>query len=83
MSREVVAFGEVGRRAGGFGVEPCCGDRVTVTLVEVRCGGGVAGQGGVEFGQGGQAGSRAVGLADRDGPGDQRRPGPFGRMKLV
>ena len=30
MSREVVAFGEIGRCAGGFGVEPCRGDRVTV-----------------------------------------------------
>ncbi len=30
--------------------------------------GGVAGQGGVELYQGGQAGPRAVGLADRDRP---------------
>ena len=56
MAREVVAFGEVGRGPGGFGVEPGRGDGVTVTLVQVgRCG-GVAGQGGVEFRQGGQAG---------------------------
>ena len=33
LSRQVVAFGEAGRRSGSFGVEPCCGYRVTVTLL--------------------------------------------------
>jgi hypothetical protein len=33
LSREVVAFGEAGRRSGSVGVEPCCGHWVTVTLV--------------------------------------------------
>src|SRR5918994_300998 len=67
LSREVVAFGEAGRRSGSFGVKPCCGHWVTVTLVEVRRDGVVAGEGGIEFRQGGQAGSRAVALADQTG----------------
>ena len=47
LSREVVAFGEVGGRSGGLGVQPCRGRQVAVPLVEVRRDGGVAGQGGV------------------------------------
>ncbi len=64
----MVAFGEAGRLPGGLGVEAGRGRQVAVALVQVGGDGGVAGQGGVELGQGGQAGPRAVGLADRDGP---------------
>jgi len=43
---EVVAFGEVGGGSGGVGVQPCRGPKVARLLVEVRRGGGVAGQAG-------------------------------------
>jgi hypothetical protein len=64
----MVAFGKVGRRSGGVGVEPRRGHQIAGTLVVLGRGGGMPGQGGVELHKGGEAGPGAVGPADRDGP---------------
>jgi hypothetical protein len=74
---EVVTFGQVGGGLRRVGVQVCCHREVAGLLVEVGRGGGVAGQARVDGGQGREAGRRAVGLADRDGPveRDDRAPG--------
>ena len=47
LSRQMVAFGEVGCQARSVRVEPSRGNQLTVSLVKVRRDGGVAGKGGV------------------------------------
>ena len=64
----MVAFGQAGRRSGGFGVEPSGGNGITVALVQVRRDGRISRQQGIELCQCGQAGPRAVGLANGQNP---------------
>jgi len=57
-----VTFGEVGGGPGGVCIQPCRGQKVARLLVEVRRGGGVAGQARVHRGQGREAGHGAIGV---------------------
>src|SRR5688572_30645029 len=58
LPREVLSLQQAGRGSGGVGVQPCRGRWITITLMQVRPDGVIAGESRVEIREGGQAGPR-------------------------